>query len=60
MAIARSLLVSHLTALYSAKLGAEAIFFQYFNGKREKNKVTVQPLEIYQQYIDHTLRKYKS
>jgi len=50
-----------LTALYSAKLGAEAIFFQYFNGKKTRNKeVTVQPLEIFQQYIEDTLRKYKS
>jgi len=50
-----------LIALYSAKLGAEAIFFQYFNGKKNKNKeVAVQPLEIYQQYIEDTLRKYKS
>ena len=47
-----------LTALYSAKLGAEAIFFQYFNGK--KKEVTVQPLEIFQQYIEDTFRKYKS
>jgi len=34
-----------LTALYSAKLGAEAIFFQYFNGRNKE--VTVQPLEIF-------------
>ncbi|RIA91397.1 hypothetical protein C1645_767545 [Glomus cerebriforme] len=50
-----------LTALYSAKLGAEAIFFQYFNGNKTRNKeVTVQPLEIFQQYIEDTFRKYKS
>ncbi|CAG8462647.1 5769_t:CDS:2 [Paraglomus occultum] len=50
-----------LTALYSAKLGAEAIFFQYFNGKKTRNKeVTVQPLEIFQQYIENTFHKYKS
>jgi len=48
-----------LTALYSAKLGAEAIFFQYFNAKKARNKeVTVQPLEIFQQYIEDTFRKY--
>ncbi|GES98855.1 NAD(P)/FAD-dependent oxidoreductase [Rhizophagus clarus] len=50
-----------LTALYSAKLGAEAIFFQYFNGKKTNNKeITVQPLENFQQYIENTFRKYKS
>jgi len=50
-----------LTALYSAKLGAEAIFFQYFNGKKTRDKeIAVQPLEIFQQYIEDTFRKYKS
>ncbi|CAG8708263.1 6703_t:CDS:2, partial [Acaulospora morrowiae] len=44
-----------LTALYSAKLGAEAIFFQYFNSKKPRNnEVTVQPLEIFQKYIEDT------
>lgn len=48
-----------LTALYSAKLGAEAIFFQYFNANKAQNKeVTVQPLEIFQHYIEDTFRKY--
>lgn len=42
-----------LTTLSSMKLSAKTIFFQYFNGKKEKNKVIVQPLEIYyQQYIE--------
>ncbi|CAG8496955.1 10425_t:CDS:2 [Ambispora leptoticha] len=48
-----------LTALYSARLGAESIFFQYFNGKEIKNKRKVtQPLEIYQQYIENTFYRY--
>jgi flavin-dependent dehydrogenase len=48
-----------LTALYSAKFGAEALFFQYLNGKKAQNKeVTVQPLEIFQHYIENTFRKY--
>src|ERR1043166_2762543 len=45
-----------LTALHSAKLGAEAMFFQYFNGGNE-GKI-VQPLEVYQKYIESTLHKY--
>ncbi|GBB94435.1 hypothetical protein RclHR1_23550002 [Rhizophagus clarus] len=50
-----------LATLYSAKLGAEAIFFQYIKAKKTNNKeVTVQPLEIFQQYIENTFRKYKS
>ncbi|CAG8569931.1 3190_t:CDS:2 [Diversispora eburnea] len=48
-----------LTALYSAKLGAEAIFFQYFNGKEITNKDNrIQPLEVYQQYLENTFNKY--
>ncbi|CAH1767251.1 3775_t:CDS:2 [Entrophospora sp. SA101] len=48
-----------LTALNSAKFGAEAIFFQYFNGRKTKNEgKQIQPLEVYQQYIENVLSKY--
>ncbi|RHZ59320.1 hypothetical protein Glove_364g5 [Diversispora epigaea] len=48
-----------LTALYSAKLGAEAIFFQYFNGKEITNKENrILPLEVFQQYLENTFNKY--
>ncbi|CAI2163793.1 3473_t:CDS:2 [Funneliformis geosporum] len=47
-----------LTAMSSAKLGAEAVFFQYFNGGTKIEGKLIQPLEVYQKYIENTFQKY--
>ncbi|CAG8611785.1 13863_t:CDS:2 [Funneliformis mosseae] len=47
-----------LTAMSSAKLGAEAIFFQYFNGGTKNEGKIIQPLEVYLKYIENTFQRY--